>query len=87
MGKQRVDQRAAGAARRGVDDHAGGFVDHHQVAVLEHDVERDLLGRDMALRGRGQRDLDHIALRHPGARRQHSPPQGHRPRLDQPHQP
>ena len=40
MGEQRVDQGAARVARRRMDHEAGGLVEHEQVLVLEHDVER-----------------------------------------------
>ena len=43
MADQRIDQRAVGMARRGMDDEAGGLVDDDEVLVLEHDVERDVL--------------------------------------------
>ena len=41
--QQRVDQRAIGVARGGMDDKAGGFVDHDEMLVLEQDIERDVL--------------------------------------------
>ena len=42
VGQQRVDQRAAGMARRRMDDQPGRLVDDQQVVVLVDDAERDL---------------------------------------------
>src|SRR5690606_28758551 len=36
---ERIDQRPAGMARRRVDDHAGGFIDDDEIAVLMNDRE------------------------------------------------
>ena len=41
MMEQRVDQRPLGVSGGGVDDQARGFVEHQQIVILEHDVERD----------------------------------------------
>ncbi len=39
-----IQQRSGLFAVRGVDEHAGGFVDYDQVGVFEDDVESDLFG-------------------------------------------
>ena len=36
--EHRVDQRAIGVARRGVDDHARGFVDHHEIVIFKQNL-------------------------------------------------
>jgi hypothetical protein len=41
--QQRILQRAVGVAGGRVDHQTGRFVDHQDVPVLEHDVERDCL--------------------------------------------
>ena len=45
MRQERVDQRAAGMARRRMDHEAGRLVEHQEMRVLVQDVERDRLGR------------------------------------------
>ena len=45
MVQERIDQRAAGRARGGMHDHAGGLVHDDQVGILVQDLERDGLGR------------------------------------------
>ena len=44
MGDQRVDEGAVGLARAGMDHHAGRLVEDDDVVVLEHDIQRDVLG-------------------------------------------
>jgi hypothetical protein len=60
MGQQRVHQGAARVARGGVDYHARRLVQHQEMLVLEHDIERARLG----LRQRRSRDgqVHRIAL-------------------------
>src|SRR6266542_671555 len=60
--KQRMHQRPGVVARRRMHDHAGGFVDHHQVVVLVDDLQRDQLASDLSHEGLGQFDVDHVAL-------------------------
>ena len=54
--QQRVDQRAAFRAGGGVDDEAGWLVDDDEVLVLEHHVERDVLGLGQGADGGRERD-------------------------------
>jgi hypothetical protein len=56
MVHQRVDQRARRGARRRMDHHAGGLVDHDQVGVLIGDASGIASGR--ASSGGGLADLD-----------------------------
>ena len=51
MRQQRIDQRPRRAARRGVNHHACGLVDHDQIRVFKHDLQRDFLGEDMTVFG------------------------------------
>ena len=51
-GEQRVHERAARGAGRGVDHEAGGLVDHQQRSVLVHHPQRDVLGLGLG-RSRG----------------------------------
>ncbi len=53
---ERVDKRAVRVPRRGVDDHTARLVDHYDVRVLVHDVERDVLGDELRLGGLRQLD-------------------------------
>ncbi len=41
--EQGVDERAVGISRGRVNDHAGGFIDDHEVVVLEQDFQRNVL--------------------------------------------
>ena len=43
MRDQRVDERAVGLARAGMDDHAGRLVDDDQVGILVQNLQRDVL--------------------------------------------
>ena len=56
MMQQGVDQRAVGIARRRVDHQPGGLVDHDQVRVLEHDVQRYFLRLRLGFGRRRHRD-------------------------------
>ena len=60
--QQRVHERSARVARRGMHDHVGRLVDHHDRRVLVEDAQRDRLG----LRARGHRvgrlGVDPVAL-------------------------
>ena len=60
MREQGVDQGPAGMAGRRVDDHAGGFVDDDEVAVLMNDGEACIFR--LRRRGLGRRHGDGIAL-------------------------
>ena len=42
--EQRVHQRAAGMAGRRMDHHPGRLVDHHEIAILVDDPQREILG-------------------------------------------
>src|SRR6056297_540528 len=61
MMQQRVDQSARGTAGGRVHDHAGRLVDHDQVVILVHHVERDGFGPDMALARLRHLNLDQVA--------------------------
>ena len=54
--EQGIDQRAFQIAGSRVHDHSGGLVDHQEVVVLEHDVERDVLRGRIERLGWGQGD-------------------------------
>lgn len=56
MGDQRVDQCAGFMARGGMDHEVLRLVDDDEVAVLEHDIERDILA--FRLGGSGGRNVD-----------------------------
>ena len=60
MLQQRVDQRAALVAGRGMDHHARWLEHHRHVRVLIQDVQVDVLGLDR--RGFGLRDADGHAV-------------------------
>ena len=53
MIEQRVDQRAGGIARGGVNDHPGRFVDDDQVVVLVRTVSGIASGLGLAVSGSG----------------------------------
>ena len=52
--QQRVHQGAAGVAGGGVDHQSCGFVDHDQMIVLEHHIQRDGLRLQIDVDGRRQ---------------------------------
>ena len=54
MGDQRVDEGAVGLAGAGMDHHAGRLVEDDDVVVLEHDIQRDVLGLRYRLAHRRQ---------------------------------
>ena len=58
---QCIDQRAAPVSRRGMHDHAARLVDHNDVAVLEHNVQRNVFRNDIHLAQVGQTDRDLLA--------------------------
>src|SRR3546814_8132227 len=60
MVEQRVDQRAVEITRGGMDDQPRGLVDHDQMLVLEHHVERDRLR--LVMRGRRLGHVDRETL-------------------------
>ena len=64
MVQQRVHERALGRAGRGMHHHARGLVDHDEVVILVHHVERDGLRLHVALARLGQEDFNRIALGH-----------------------
>lgn len=66
MMDQGVDKRAGRAARRGVDDHAGGLVDDDQVIIFPNHLKGDVLTANMAFVGGLHGDLNSIALGHTG---------------------
>jgi hypothetical protein len=57
--QQTVDERAVGVAGTGMDDHPGGLVDHDDVVVDVHDLERDA---GVGLRWADARHLGHVDL-------------------------
>ena len=59
--EQRVDERLVGVAGGGMDDQAGGLVDHDDVVVLVEDREREVLRLDGRRSGGGDVDLDRLA--------------------------
>ena len=74
--EQGVDQGAVVVARAGVHDQPRRLVDHHQVIVLEHDIDGDGLRRDGHGWGRRNPKLDLLAdIREALAERAHTPPQ------------
>ena len=46
VGQQAVEQGAAPVAGGGVDDEAGGFVQHNHAVVFKHNIQRHGLGRE-----------------------------------------
>ena len=56
-----VDEGAAIATCAGMDDEAGGFVDHDEIVVFKKDGERDVLGHDIGGRSGGFGDGDDVA--------------------------
>jgi hypothetical protein len=59
MGEQGVDQGSVEVAGGGVNDEAGGFVEHDQGIVFIEDVERDGLGLRAGRAGGG--GIEHVA--------------------------
>jgi hypothetical protein len=68
MGNQRIDQRAAGMPRGRMHDEPRRLVDHDQLVVLEHDLERDVLARGLRLLGLRHVHHDRVARVDPLAR-------------------
>ena len=66
--EQGVNEGAVRISRCGVDDHAGGFVEDHEVVVLEQDFERDFLRLIVEGDGFGEDDGDFVAQLDPVAR-------------------
>ena len=62
MVQQRVDERVRLVPGGRVHDHAGRFVEHQQVVVLEKNIERDFLR--LRRRGPGVRPVDFDFLAH-----------------------
>ena len=62
MMQQSVNQRARSVPGAGVYDHARRLVHHNQVIVLVNDIERDILGANMASLASGTRDLQLVPL-------------------------
>ena len=60
MMEQGVDQRLVRIPGRGVHHHACRLVDHDQVIVLEHDIERNVLRFRMQRFGRGQGEREAV---------------------------
>ena len=56
MGEQGVDQRAVRIAGCGMDDEAGGLVDHDDGVILEQNIERHCLRFRFRRFRRGQGD-------------------------------
>lgn len=56
MGDKRIDQRAAGITRCGMNDQSCRLVDDNKVVVLKDDIERDVLGLWQGGRRRRQGD-------------------------------
>ena len=83
--QQGVDERAVGVAGRRVDDHARGLVDHHEVRVLEDDVERDRLRLETGGRWRRHVEIEHVTFADDSGRTGHGRARGieHVAALDQ----
>jgi hypothetical protein len=64
--QERVDQRSAAVSRPWMNYHAGRLVDDDQVPILEHDIERNVLGARSRRDWLGQGDGDDIAFSHRG---------------------
>jgi hypothetical protein len=85
MMQERVDQRARGRPRRGMDDHARGLVDDHEVGILVQDLQRDRFGHGVDLRRLLHGDGDGVALdRCRAGVRDDRAVHSHRPLGDQP---
>lgn len=69
--EERVNQRPASVADRGMDDHSGRLRDHGDGVILIDDLERDRLAPEGLRSAPGTHDLDPITLAHAtrGARR------------------
>ncbi len=61
MGDQRVHQRAGRIAGSGMDHEPARLVDHDDLVVLKHDVERDAFGLRYGRFGRRNCDRDRLA--------------------------
>ena len=64
MVEQRIDQRPARAAWGRMHDHAGGLVDHDQVAILPDDRQGDVLGQGLDRDSRVKLDAVGLTLGH-----------------------
>ena len=82
--QERVDEGAVGVARGGMDDHAGGLVDDHEVRVVVEDFEWQRLGPRHRRGGRGDHDAYDIAVADGRARARCGPVEYDPPRPDQP---
>ena len=60
--EQRVYKGSPGNPRRGVNDHAGRFVDDKQFRILVHDLQRNGFGRKRRWRHGGEGNLELLAL-------------------------
>ena len=58
MTDQRLDERAGGVPRGGMDHQPGGLVEHDEMIVLEHDVERDVLAHQRRIFRRRRLDFE-----------------------------
>ena len=59
---QRVDQRPAPVPRRGMHHHAARLVDHDDIRILVHHIERDVLGLNLDLSRLGQLDRNRVGF-------------------------
>ena len=59
MEQEGVDQASARVSRGWMHHHARWFVDDDEVVVLEHDVQRDVLGGDLGGWRRDDLPADH----------------------------
>ena len=66
--QQRVDERAGRIAGGGMDDHARGLVDDHDVGVVEQDLERQVFRQRRRRLRLGQLDADDVAFANVGVR-------------------
>ena len=72
MMEQRVHQRAVGIASGGMHDEPGRLVEHNQMFVFEHDLQRDVLRDRCAAAASGGiemlKDLSAARMRRAGSR-------------------
>ena len=82
--EERVDERPAAVAGRGVDDQPGRLVDDEHRLVLVRDAQRDRLRHERLVRRRAELDRDPLAARQPVARPPPRPVDDGAPVADEP---
>ena len=66
--EERVDEGAMVVTGRGMDDHSGRLIDHHQIRVIVQDRERERFGHRCRGRHGGDLQLHAVADMHGMAR-------------------